>query len=146
MTRLLLCIALGLLAGCATNELRNEPQYQVGLTGSRQSRAEAERTHAAPASQPGTAAEHDAPPKVLSSVFPDYPRGLRSAGIEGRVVVRFTVETDGSVSDPAVEGSPSPQLAALALGAIRQWKFAPAMKNGAPVPARLHQPFLFRLE
>jgi protein TonB len=90
--------------------------------------------------------DQDSATRVLSSRFPDYPEDLRRAGIEGPVVVRFTVEPDGSVSDPAVQGSPPPRLAALALDAIRQWKFAPAMKNGVPIRARVQQPFLFRTE
>jgi len=155
MTRLALsALALGLIAGCATHAARNErqaeppaePQYQIGLTGSRQTRNEAERTHAVGTLQIAPTAEFDSAPRVLSSPFPDYPPHLRRAGVEGRVVVRFTVEPDGSVGDPAVQGTAPPQLAALALDAIRQWRFTPAMKNGVPVRARLQQPFLFRME
>jgi protein TonB len=147
MIRLVLStLALALVAGCATNEPQNEPQYQVGLAGSRQAKSEAERTHARGSLRLDATAASDSDPKVLSPRFPDYPPDLQRAGIEGQVVVRFTVEPDGSVSEPAVQGSPPAQLAALALDAIRQWKFVPAMKNGTPVRARLQQPFLFRLE
>lgn len=148
MKRLLIpAVALSLLAGCATNEPRNdEPQYQIGVTGNRQSRIEAERTHAGGSTEAGRSADHDSAPRLLSSHFPEYPRKLRAAGIEGRVVVRFIVEPDGSVSDPAVQGSPPPELAALTLDAIRKWKFAPATKNGRPIRARIQQPFLFQME
>lgn len=143
MIRLVLpALALSVFAGCATNE----PQYQIGLAGSRQTKTEAERTHADASSQTGATAGSDSAAKVLSSPFPDYPSDLQKTGIEGQVVVRFNVEPDGSVSDPVVQGSPPPRLATLALDAIRQWKFAPAIKNGKPIRARLQQPFLFKLE
>lgn len=139
---MLLSLALSMFAGCATNE----PQYQIGLAGSRQTKTEAERTHANGSTQTGPTAGFDSAAKVLSSPFPDYPSELQKTGIEGQVIVRFNVEPDGSVSDPVVQGSPPPRLAALALNAIRQWTFAPAMKNGQPIRARLQQPFLFKLE
>lgn len=143
--RVLPVVALSLLAGCATTQ-PNEPEYQIGVTGARQPRSDAERAHALASQQAGPTADYDVAPRVLTARFPDYPRNLRSAGIEGRVVVGFTVEPDGSISEAAVQGTPPPQLAALALGAIRQWQFAPAMKKGLPVRVRLQQPFLFRTE
>lgn len=147
MTRFaLLAAALSLFAGCATNKSQDEPQYQIGVTGSRQTKVEAERAYVGGSPRPAPAAEFDSAPRVLSSQFPGYPRNLREAGIEGRVVVRFSVEPDGSVSDPAVQGSPPPQLAALAIEAIKRWKFAPAMKHGVPVRAWLQQPFVFKTE
>jgi protein TonB len=75
-----------------------------------------------------------------------YPQDLQRAGVDGRVVVVFFVEVDGSIGEPKVVGTPPPQLAALALEAIVQWKFAPAMKDGMPVRTRLNQPFLFKIE
>jgi len=146
MIRLVLsAIALSLFAGCATDEPKNNLHYQIGVTGSRQSKIDAQRVHAAQSLQ-GPTATLDSSPSVLSSQFPDYPRHLQNAGIEGRVVVHFTVETDGSVSDATVQGSPAAQLAALTLNAIKQWKFTPAMKGGVPVRARIQQPFEFKLE
>lgn len=147
MIRLVLpALALSLFAGCATNEPQIEPQYQIGVTGSRQTKIDAERAYTGRLPETERTVDVDSAPRVLSSQFPDYPSNLRNAGIEGRVIVRFIVEPDGSVSDPAVQGSPPPQLAALTLDAIRHWKFAPAMRKGVPIRARLEQPFLFKTE
>lgn len=130
-----------LLAACAATV---QPQYQVGA-GAKQSREEGERTHAEALSKnqlPG----YDSLPQILSSHFPDYPQSWRNANIAGGVVVRFTVQTDGTVSNPAVVGSPPPELAALALHAIMRWKFKPAVKNGSPISVRALQQFNFSLE
>jgi protein TonB len=88
----------------------------------------------------------DSPAKVLSSRFPDYPQSLRNANVVGSVIVWFDVDTDGSVSNPVVLGSPPPELAALTLRAIMQWKFSPATKNGVPVRVRTGQTFVFKAE
>ena len=143
-------VALLLLAGCATNEPQVdpqfEPQYQIGIAGERQTKVEAERALAAATPKAVQPTDLDAAPRILVSPFPGYPPNLRRAGIEGRVIVRFTVEVDGSVGDPVAQGAPPPELADLALGASRQWRFVPAMKEGVPVRARLAQPFLFVTE
>ena len=114
--------------------------------GGRQTRAEAEQTHANRVGLLTSAADFDTSPKVLSSHFPDYPPNWRSAGIVGTVVVIFSIEPDGSVSNPAIEGSPPPQLAALTLHAIMRWKFTPATKGGVPVRVRAKQKFTFKVE
>jgi TonB family protein len=143
MTKILLLgVLLGLSTGCATNET----QYQIGIAGSITSKSEAERAYVEELPQARSTGTFDSPPRALSSHFPDYPSHLRRADISGRVLVQFTVEPDGSVSEPAVRGSPPAELAALALDAVVKWKFSPAMKNGAPVRARISQPFLFKLE
>ena len=139
---LLLAAAVCSIVGCATNE----PQYQIGSQGNRQSRAEAERTHAAQVALIASGATFDTPPKVLSSPFPNYPPSWRSAGIVGTVVVSFSIEPDGSVSNPAIQGSPPSELAAITLNSIMQWKFAAATKDGAPVRVRARQQFVFTTE
>jgi periplasmic protein TonB len=143
---LLLAAALALLAGCATKPLPSDPEYQVSPSGKRQTKHDAERAHAGASPPAWRAEEADTPPKVLSAHFPDYPVALRRAEITGRVLVRFTVELDGSVSGPSVQGTPPKELAALALSAIARWKFSPATKGGVPVRAQIAQPFAFELE
>ncbi len=143
MNKVLLLAATSILfAGCATNE----PQYQVGGQGSRQTRAEAERNHASQLALITPTANFDTPPKILSSHFPDYPPTWRGAGIVGAVVVSFWIEPDGSVSNPAIQGTPPPELAAITLNSIMRWKFSPATKSGAPVRLRAQQQFVFKTE
>lgn len=139
---LLLLVCLALSSGCSSTPL----QYEVEPGGSRQSRAEAEKTHAERMPQVPAQLKVDSPAHVLSSRFPDYPSQLQQAGIVGNVIVQFFVEPDGSVSHPMVLGAPPPELTAITLHAIMQWRFSPATRGGAPVRVRVQQQFRFQLE
>jgi TonB family protein len=57
--------------------------------------------------------------------------------VEGKVVVTFTVDADGSVKDAAVASSPQRQLNPYALKAVNSWKFEPGTRNGLPSSFRL---------
>lgn len=127
------------LAACATDD---GARYRVGGEGATQSRVDAERAHAEAIAR-ATSRDLDAPPKVIKSVFPQYPQDWRNANVSGRVIVDFTIGEDGKVSDPSVRGSPRPELTALVLHAILQWRFEPAMKNGKPLAIRARQEFSF---
>lgn len=83
-------------------------------------------------------------PAVISQVAPEYPAALRSAGPRGEVVVAFTVEIDGRVTEPEVLRSSQPEFEAPALAAIRQWRFRPAHKDGVVVASRLVQTLVFK--
>lgn len=87
----------------------------------------------------------DATPLVR--VNPRYPRRARLARIEGKVVVELTIERDGSVSDPKiVEARPGGVFDSAVLRAVRMWKFAPKVVNGAPVARRAVQTIRFALK
>ncbi len=139
---LLLLVCLALSPGCSATP----PQYEIEPSGSRQSRAEAEKAHAERMPQVPAQLNVDSPVRVLSSRFPDYPSQLQQAGIVGNVIVQFSVEPDGSVSQPMVLGAPPPELAAITLHAIMQWRFSPATSGGVPVRTRVQQQFKFQLE
>jgi TonB family protein len=62
------------------------------------------------------------------------------------VIVRFSVKTDGSVSNPEIQGSSPSELAAITLNSIMRWKFAPATKGGTSVRIRAQQQFVFKTE
>jgi protein TonB len=66
----------------------------------------------------------------------DYPRGAKRAGIEGSVAVRFTVRTDGSVSDcEVIRSSANEELDATTCRLIeRRFRYQPARDtDGRPV-------------
>lgn len=137
-------VASTLLAGCASTE----PQYRVLSEGAATfGRSEAEAIHAAaqPEFDGKVRPPNLSPPKILKSRFPDYPQVLRNAGITGAVLVRFYVESDGTVSNPVVVGQAAAELVAITLPAIREWKFAPAMKDGVAVRSIVQQTFEFRM-
>jgi TonB family protein len=70
--------------------------------------------------------------KLIQKVDPIYPPHARTEGIEGDVVLRVTINDDGSVeSVEPIEGNPA--LAAAAQEAVRQWRYQPTLLNGQPV-------------
>ena len=75
-----------------------------------------------------------------------YPEAAEKAGLQGRVVVTFIVEKDGTVSNAKVVKSVSEELDAEALrviNAMPKWK--PGMQKGQPVRVKYTIPISFRL-
>ncbi|MGO8815252.1 MAG: TonB family protein [Terriglobia bacterium] len=64
----------------------------------------------------------------VAKVSPVYPPAAKKAGIQGLVLLRATVATDGSVSNLEVLSGDS-QLASAALAAVKQWRYAPREKS-----------------
>ena len=65
----------------------------------------------------------------------DYPMAAIKSGKEGDVTVRFTVNTDGTVSNVKVVKSLEPNLDAEAVKVVSKMKgWTPAMKGGKAVP------------
>lgn len=80
---------------------------------------------------------------VLEQVSPDYPIFADRAGVDGYVVLAFTVAPDGSVVTPTVTEASSGQFTQSALNAISRWQFEPVMDNGVAVPVRSNLKFSF---
>lgn len=75
-----------------------------------------------------------------------YPDRAYRAGIQGRVVVQFVVDTLGNVTKPTIIRSVAPDLDAEALRVVKQLKrFRPGIKNGVPVSVYFSLPINFRL-
>ena len=75
-----------------------------------------------------------------------YPDVEQQFGHQGKVVVAFVVERDGSVSSPAVISPISPILdreAVEAVIAMPVWK--PGRHNGQPVRTRMVVPVTYKL-
>jgi TonB family protein len=76
-----------------------------------------------------------------------YPEEAEKAGIQGRVIATFVVETDGSVSNAKVVKSVDPLLDAEALrviSAMPKWK--PGKQNGKVVRVRYTVPLSFHFD
>lgn len=76
-----------------------------------------------------------------------YPEGAQEDGIQGRVVVEFVVEADGSLSQPKVLRGVDARLDAEAVrvvGGMPRWK--PGRLDGKPVRVRYTVPVMFRLK
>lgn len=63
--------------------------------------------------------------KLISQIQPSFPRELRREISRGKVMVKFTVQTDGTVRDASVVSFSNRGLNRPALEAISQWKFEP---------------------
>lgn len=75
-----------------------------------------------------------------------YPKDLVEAGIEGRVVVQFVVNEDGSISDVKVLQSLHPSADAEAVRLIKGMpRWIPGKQNGKPVRVYYTIPIRFRL-
>jgi TonB family protein len=87
----------------------------------------------------------DTPPKPLKQMRPEYPIGLRYAGVVGQVTLDAVLDTAGNVAEVHVARSNNPFFERPAIDAVMKWKFTPAMKAGKPVPVRIRQQINFDL-
>lgn len=75
-----------------------------------------------------------------------YPVEAKEKGIDGRVIVNFIVNKDGSISDPNVVRGANPLLDAEALRVISMMpKWKPGEQRGQHVNVRFTLPIVFRL-
>ena len=75
-----------------------------------------------------------------------YPKDAQKRKKQGRVLVTFVVEKDGSVSNAVVVKSVWPSLDAEALRVVRAMpKWAPGKQNGKVVRVKFTMPFNFAL-
>ena len=91
------------------------------------------------------APERALPPRIIESTPALYPESARARGIEGNVVLMVLVRRDGSVGDATVSRGLEASLDQSALRTVREWKFAPAMRNGKTVEVVLEVEVEFRL-
>ncbi len=69
----------------------------------------------------------------IVKVAPVYPRRALQRGIEGFVIVEFTVTKQGSVRDPiVVEANPEGIFEQAAIDAALKFKYKPRVVNGDP--------------
>ncbi len=73
-----------------------------------------------------------------------YPACALRASIEGRVLLRFVVNTDGSVSDIEVTRGIGGGCDEAAVDALMAARFTPGFQNGRPVRVRFAIPVTFR--
>jgi protein TonB len=70
----------------------------------------------------------------LVRINPDYPPRAQSRGIEGYVIVQFTITPTGTVRDPVVvEAEPRGIFDDAALKAIARWRYNPKVEGGVAV-------------
>jgi TonB family protein len=84
------------------------------------------------------------PGRLISSVQPVYPAAARTSHIEGDVIIKTNIDETGRAVNMQVISGPL-ALRQAALDALRQWKYAPATLNGAPISTQLQVTIRFRL-
>jgi TonB family protein len=105
--------------------------------------------------RPDTSGIHDAnpieprscPQQLGRGPVLHYPEMLRRIGVSGEVWLDFVIRGDGT-ADPKsfhVVLSDHPDFAESAIDAVRHAHYRPAQLGGAPVAARVHQRFTFRI-
>ncbi len=82
----------------------------------------------------------------LSTIQQDlnYPPELKTANIQGRVIVSFIVNDFGEVEDPEIIESLHMSADAEAIRVVRNTKFRPGMMNGVPISVDFSMPINFR--
>ncbi|WP_394844689.1 TonB-dependent siderophore myxochelin receptor MxcH [Pendulispora brunnea] len=85
------------------------------------------------------------PPAVQQEIPAEYPAEAKAARLEGRVVLRLTIEADGHVSAADVVESAGHGFDESARAAALQSRFSPAQRGGTAVRARVLYPYEFRL-
>jgi protein TonB len=100
---------------------------------------------------PGSAMDErlvDRAPHLLGrAIEPRYPAALREAGVQGRVVVQFVVDTLGraELDELQVVESAHPQFVEAIRTALGRYRFSPGEAGGRKVRTRVQLPFDFAL-
>ncbi|TLY94201.1 MAG: energy transducer TonB [Gammaproteobacteria bacterium] len=80
----------------------------------------------------------------LRGASPDYPAPALTQHLSGSVVLEFTVDTSGETRDiHVVEATPPGVFDQAAINAVKHWRYAPPLVNGAAaeVPVRTRMRF-----
>ena len=76
-----------------------------------------------------------------------YPVVAQENGVQGRVIVSFVVERDGSITDVRVVRSVDPSLDRAASRVVRSMpRWSPGKQNGSTVRVKYTVPVVFRLQ
>ena len=76
-----------------------------------------------------------------------YPAVAQENGVQGRVVISFVVEKDGSITDVKVARSVDPSLDKEATRVVKSMpRWIPGRQNGSPVRVKYNVPVAFRLQ
>ncbi len=81
----------------------------------------------------GACTEPPGKPEPTLKTDIEYTEEARAAGIEGRLVLKVTVDAQGLVGDVKVVTSVDSALDAAAIATVKTWRFKPALACGKPV-------------
>jgi len=75
-----------------------------------------------------------------------YPEAAKEAGIQGTVLLKVLIGTDGNPDDVSVEKSDSELLNESAMNAVRAVRFKPGKIGGKAVKTQVMIPVKFKLQ
>lgn len=77
----------------------------------------------------------------------EYPPSAKENGVEGKIMVSFFIEEDGSVANVEIVKSLDPECDRAALDIVNNMpNWEPAIANGIPVVSKMVLPVVFKLE
>jgi len=75
-----------------------------------------------------------------------YPAAAKEAKIQGKVLVKATIDEKGNVSEAIIEKSADKLLDEAALSAVKSTKFIPGEKGGKKIKSEVVIPIMFKLK
>jgi TonB family protein len=84
-------------------------------------------------------------PRLVREVKADYTEDARRRSLQGDVVLEIVVRSDGAVGDVKLIKGLGAGLDERAIQAVREWRFAPARRLGAPVDVIVEVSVEFKL-
>jgi TonB family protein len=84
-------------------------------------------------------------PSLISKVEPQYSEAARHAGLEGRVLLKITIDEQGLAQNIEVVKSLGRGLDESAKACVMKWRFKPATKNGKAIQSPAHVEVNFKL-
>ena len=85
------------------------------------------------------------PPKLLEYVTAIYPEAAYAQGLEANVLAEIDIDAAGNVVDVRVIEPAGNGFDEAAVAAMKRFRFAPALKDGVPIPARVTYQYRFFL-
>ena len=90
--------------------------------------------------------EYDKDPVLIKMIKPVYPEIDRQAGVEGIVILRIKIGTNGLVKSVGVLKGLTDGCNQAAIDAVKQWIYEPAYQRDKPVAVWIGQSVKFKLE
>jgi periplasmic protein TonB len=81
---------------------------------------------------------------LIHRVEPPYPTLARQARVQGEVVLKAIISTNGEIQDLQLV-SGHPMLVPAAIAAVREWRYKPYLLNGQPVEVETTITVIFQL-
>jgi TonB family protein len=151
LTVLVLAVTIPAVAVFGANVLRTDSPTRLSMSGmAADEETEKEQQKRSEAKLKTVSAEslcdEITHPVVIEKVNPKYPSDARDEKVMGMVIVETVLTEEGLVEEVQVLESVDERLSKVAVDAIRQWRFEPALCDGEPVAVYYNVTFNFRLD